>query len=809
MTAEEQGSGLTNSGEASSRGLTRADFRPLATNGFGDPHNSYPHSLTCFRDRLYVSTTRDNLVLVKLRYPFEVPVAAWPVRVPENLWDLDLRPQIWRYEPTNESWTKVYTSPLVRNPEGREVPMTIAFRSMTVFKGLSDPESAIYVPTIAPRQLRSGSVLMRSFDGERFEPLPEIGANLGLGTFAAFRALLPFEGRLFTAPLMAAVPGPANVAGVALVLVSSDPGQGTWEVANEPNFGDPNNISIFEMGAANGFLYVGTVNLAEGFQLWKTRVEGRPPYRWTRVLSRGAFRGRLNQGTAAMAAFGEHLYVSAGIQYGGYDRTNNVGPAAAELIRIAPDDSWDLIAGDPRDTPDGMKLPLSGYGAGFGNPFAGYFWRMCEHEGWLYVGTFDSSVFLSWHPRTNVPEYLRSIFDEGAIENFLQWFSGFDLWRSRDGVRWTPVSTNGLGNRFNYGARTMASTPYGLFLGATNPFGPEIAVRRSGGWGYEPNPAGGAEIWLGSTTRGDDRGRSRPPELQLRDTIRGNGTRKHDAFVCEALVRGYYGNTGYRHCGFWRGRIADAREACANLVEELLSFLPEKRGTIVDVGCGRGATTAHLLRHYPAEAVTGISGEKHGFRACCRVAPAVRFLLGVPELPLSDASVDTVMCVEGIASLRAKGLALREMLRVLRPGGHLVLADILFGEHAGGGGGCGLPGLTTPEAYRELLEHAGFVNMQVVDATHECWTRYHQHRTIYFGLKTISRQIDVQLLDPLRDRLPAGRGGVSAYVLVAAQRPPAHDHRTPTRWTGRARAALHRLRRMVFHRPAGSAPPSL
>ena len=29
-------------------------------------------------------------------------------------------------------------------------------------------------------------------------------------------------------------------------------------------------------------------------------------------------------------------------------------------------------------------------GAGFDNPFNGYIWRMCAHDGALYVGTFDA-----------------------------------------------------------------------------------------------------------------------------------------------------------------------------------------------------------------------------------------------------------------------------------------------------------------------------------------------------------------------------------------------------------------------------------
>src|SRR5262249_5517247 len=152
-------------------------------------------------------------------------------------------------------------------------------------------------------------------------------------------------------------------------------------------FGDPDNQTFFEMADFNGHLYVSTLNPHSGFQVWKTRG-GRKPYRWSRVITNGAFRGNLNEIAISMCVFDGALYVGTAIQHGGYARANAVGPAAPELIRIYPDDSWDLIVGRERWTPVGRKFPLSGRGPGFDNPFNGYFWRMIAHNGWLYLGTY-------------------------------------------------------------------------------------------------------------------------------------------------------------------------------------------------------------------------------------------------------------------------------------------------------------------------------------------------------------------------------------------------------------------------------------
>ncbi len=83
------------------------------------------------------------------------------------------------------------------------------------------------------------------------------------------------------------------------------------------------------------------------------------------------------------------------------------------------------------------------------------------------------------------------------MENIVARQGGFELWRSSDGENWLPVNRQGFGNPYNYGLRTLISTPHGLFLGTANPFGPRVAVRREDQWRYEDNPRGGLEVWLG------------------------------------------------------------------------------------------------------------------------------------------------------------------------------------------------------------------------------------------------------------------------------------------------------------------------
>jgi SAM-dependent methyltransferase len=757
------------SGEDDGRpGLTSRNFRRIAENGFGDGHNNYPHSMAWFRDRLYVGATRDNLVHIRLRSRFEIPAKCWPIPVPKDIWDLDLRAQIWRYDPIAEHWDRVFTAPLVQAEDGSEVPLSLAFRSMVVFQGASDAAPAIYVPTLSPAKL-SGAVMLRSTNGSDFEVVSE--PNLAGGSkLRSFRTLVGFKGWLFTSPTMGAERGLANMAGVATVLVAADPAAGEWRLANAPGFGEPCNSTVFAMHPFNGFLYAGTFNLAEGFQVWKTDAEGEPPFRWTKVMSHGAYRGRLNEAVVSMAVFNGSLYIGTGIQNGGYDRIFMVGPAAAELIRLHADDSWELIVGSPRSTPDGIRVPLSGMGPGFDNPFAGYFWAMCEHAGWLYLGTFDSAAFLPYLITENLPGPFRTFLDTMGSDAFQRTQAGFDLWRSRDGLRWVPVTRNGFGNPFNYGVRTMYSSPYGFFVGATNPFGPEVAVSRLGGWRYEANPRGGLEVWLGSSEASVPEPLETCSGAQRATPLRSPAAPTKDA---DRLLDEFYGQTGFRHIGYWRPECREPREACGNLLEELLSLLPEQSGRLLDVGCGLGATSAYLSGRFPAETVTGACETVAERAACQRTAGGVRVVrTPLPWLEVPDGSFAYAMCVESMAEWDREVL-FRELLRVLQPGGRFVVADPLFAVEHGRG-----PrwqrrrkALAAPDGYRAFLEAIGFVEAQAFDTAVRCWGGFAARRKLFLTKKVLNREISPDIAREVEAAFPGQGRPIESYLIAAGRKP--------------------------------------
>jgi len=530
------------------------------------------------------------------------------------------------------------------------------------------------------------------------------------------------------------------------------------------------------MAVFDGHLYAGVSNAFTGIQVWKTDAEGNPPYRWTRVLTGGAGRGKLNQAVLSMFPFKGSLYVGTGIRRGGYDREFKIGPAAGELIRIDPDDRWTLVVGEGRKTPQGDVEPSSGLGPGFDNPFNGYIWCMAEHDGCLYVGTYDSSIFVWWIDPARVPRGVHPRLRLIGAQRIVDREAGFDLWRSPDGARWFEVSRDGFGNPYNYGVRTLLGRDDGLYVGTANPFGPDVAVQTASGWTYAPNPRGGLEIWMGRADFAQE-----PPG----GTSAGGAVNAHyDRFMYDhPLLRSgeYFSFSRFSNYGFWEEDTSSQKEACENLMERLLGFPPERRGTILDVACGMGATSAHLARSFGATNVTGINISEKQLATCRDTAPGSRFLLmDATQLDFEDESFDNVICVEAAFHFRTRARFLREAYRVLKPGGWLMLSDMLYTREAETKSLVLHPKnyVAGPGAYRDLLKGAGFEAARVVDATDACLLRCNEHFIRYAHSRFLDDELEPAAFRGLMANRLALLLRVRSYILAGARKPWPADETT-------------------------------
>jgi SAM-dependent methyltransferase len=219
----------------------------------------------------------------------------------------------------------------------------------------------------------------------------------------------------------------------------------------------------------------------------------------------------------------------------------------------------------------------------------------------------------------------------------------------------------------------------------------------------------------------------------------------YDTVMYWPALEEYFGHSDFVNFGYWDGTARDAGSASAALVDQLLALLPDLgRGTILDVACGKGATSRRLQRHYPAGAITGINISERQLETCRANAPGSRFLrMDATALEFPDASFDNILCVEAAFHFRTRERFFHEAFRVLRPGGRLVLCDILLTREAE----ARRPGrhvenhLASPAAYADLGRAAGFDEVRVRDVSGECFDGAFWHLVRFAHERLLAREM--------------------------------------------------------------------
>ena len=112
------------------------------------------------------------------------------------------------------------------------------------------------------------------------------------------------------------------------------------------------------------------------------------------------------------------------------------------------------------------------------------------------------------------------------------------------------------------------------------------------------------------------------------------------------------------------------RRIIASFVEQICREVQDRRPRILDVGCGTGANLVMLSRFGDAEGVD-IS---HDALAFCRERGLENVRHGAAEeLPYEDGTFDLVTALDVVEHLDDDLAGLRELRRVLRPGGRVLL----------------------------------------------------------------------------------------------------------------------------------------
>jgi len=131
---------------------------------------------------------------------------------------------------------------------------------------------------------------------------------------------------------------------------------------------------------------------------------------------------------------------------------------------------------------------------------------------------------------------------------------------------------------------------------------------------------------------------------------------------------------GYDYLEFWIGReYEDAGDKIA--VSRLFSLIRNFHRNLLDVGVGSGrmiplyeAKWEKFILLDPSRYQLGIAGKNVVLKE------KASSLIGVAEsIPLPDASCDAVLCIRAFHYISHPAKAIREMNRVLEPGGYLIL----------------------------------------------------------------------------------------------------------------------------------------
>jgi ubiquinone/menaquinone biosynthesis C-methylase UbiE len=126
-------------------------------------------------------------------------------------------------------------------------------------------------------------------------------------------------------------------------------------------------------------------------------------------------------------------------------------------------------------------------------------------------------------------------------------------------------------------------------------------------------------------------------------------------------------------------------QAQKNLTDYCISLLnPIKNKEILEIGCGNGVQTLYINANYGPLRITGIDLNKANIKIANseRVRAnndTVKFLLDDAQnlTQIQSNSVDVLLNIESAFHYPDKSLFLKEVYRVLKPGGQYLIADIL------------------------------------------------------------------------------------------------------------------------------------
>ncbi|MEO7795162.1 MAG: class I SAM-dependent methyltransferase [Thermoanaerobaculia bacterium] len=251
---------------------------------------------------------------------------------------------------------------------------------------------------------------------------------------------------------------------------------------------------------------------------------------------------------------------------------------------------------------------------------------------------------------------------------------------------------------------------------------------------------------------------------------------RYEQLVATPELAKLFRDSGFFNVGLWSPGTGSAIDAARALTDRVVGELPAA-GRVLEIACGAGGPTrrAHELRPQLEWLACDLSLPR--LVQASRRAPGARFFCAEADrLPFASRHFDAVVAIEAAFHFPSRAAFLTEARRVLRPGGVLVLTDLVLSSAAAVGPWM-VPEVNLVadrERYAAVFPAAGFEAPQIVDWTEVCWRSFLRFLAARDERREEAGELDAAGRDAARDRHQAlATEGVVGYFLVSARCPAA------------------------------------
>ena len=215
----------------------------------------------------------------------------------------------------------------------------------------------------------------------------------------------------------------------------------------------------------------------------------------------------------------------------------------------------------------------------------------------------------------------------------------------------------------------------------------------------------------------------------------------YDSADADAFYAAIWGGEDI-HVGLYESDSEDIAEASARTVRHMASKLDLKPGTgVIDIGAGYGGAARYLASETGAHVTCLNLSEKENERnrrltAEQGLEDKIEIVHGLFEdIPFPDNSFDVVWSQEAILHSGDRTRVLKEVSRVLKPGGDFIFTDPMLADDIDDASAfhsiydrIHLPDMDSIGFYRATLEDLGFETVEIEDLTHQLRNHYSRVR---------------------------------------------------------------------------------